>query len=67
MTPKNLRTPESYNFQELPVVVPTSEELKDPFLLISRIHAEGYAKYGAVKVVPRKSEWNPKYVFDKVE
>ena len=42
VTPKNLRPPEDYNFIEVPVIVPSLEELKDPFLLIKRITDEGY-------------------------
>lgn len=42
VTPKNLRAPEDYNFLEVPIIVPSTEELSDPFLLIKRITEEGY-------------------------
>lgn len=41
-TPKKLRPPEDYSFLEVPIIVPSTEELSDPFLLIKRVTDEGY-------------------------
>jgi len=57
--PKYLRHPNEYVFLEVPVIVPSKEEMDNPFLLVRRLHAEGYSRHGVVKIRPDKSMWNP--------
>ena len=59
-----LRDPKAYaKIMELPIYEPTTEEFKQPFLLIRRLYELGYEKYGCVKIRTPKS-WNPKFSFD---